>query len=65
MKQLKDRKHDDDYATDEDIVKDHRSYLLKEVKETIKEFLVGDPLVLCRNVRDEFSGIPKAEEGEY
>lgn len=50
-------KQDDDYDTDIDVVDDHVEMCLQELKETIETFIQGDPLLLCRNARGEFSGI--------
>jgi hypothetical protein len=54
---LIEHKRDDDYDTDIDVVDDHVDMCLKELKETIENFILGDPLKLCRNARGEFSGI--------
>ena len=50
-------KQDDDYDTDQDVVDDHVDMCLSELKETIENFVNGDPLKLCRNARGEFSGL--------
>lgn len=58
---LIEHKHDDDYNTEEEIVDDHVEMCLEELALRINEFLKGDPLKLCRNTRNEFSGIEKIE----
>lgn len=37
---------------------------LDELKTRVEEFINGDALKLCRNVRNEFSGIEKIECNE-
>lgn len=56
-RKLIEHKQDDDYDTDIDVVDDHVEMCLKELEETIENFVNGDPLKLCRNARGEFSGI--------
>ncbi len=55
---------DDDVQTDEDIVKDRKASGLRDLKEAIKMFTEEDPLKNIRNVRNEFSGLTKAESEE-
>jgi len=58
-------KQDDDYDTDLDVVDDHVDMCLEELRETIENFVNGDPLKLCRNARGEFSGLQRIDcEGE-
>jgi hypothetical protein len=47
--------HDDDVDTDEEIVDMHVEMCLDELKQTIDDFLNGEPLKLVRNIRGEFS----------
>ena len=54
---LIEHKQDDDYDTDIDVVDNHVEMCLDELKNTIEEFINGDPLKLCRNARGEFNGI--------
>lgn len=56
-KNLIEHKKDDDYDTDLDVVDDHVDMCLEELRETIENFVNGDPLKLCRNARGEFSGL--------
>lgn len=58
---LIEHKQDDDYDTDIDVVDDHVEMCLEELRETIENFVNGDPLKLCRNARGEFSGIQRID----
>jgi hypothetical protein len=58
---LIEHKQDDDYDTDQSVVDDHVEMCLQELRETIDNFVNGDPLKLCRNARNEFSGIQRIE----
>ena len=60
-KNLIEHKQDDDYDTDLDVVDDHVDMCLEELRETIDNFVNGDPLKLCRNARGEFSGLQRIE----
>lgn len=51
--------HDDDQDTDEELVQDHVSMCLDELKDTIHNFLNGEPLKLIRNIRGEFNVFEK------
>lgn len=58
---LIDHECDDDCDTDEEVITEHISECLKELKRAILEFIDGDALKLCRNARNEFSGIEPIE----
>ena len=54
LDKLIDRQIDDDYETDEELVEHHKQMCLKELKVRIGQFINGDALDLCRNIRNEF-----------
>lgn len=60
-KNLIEHKHDDDCDTDEEIVDDHIDLCLGQLKDSINEFLKGEPLKLIRNIRGQFSGIERID----
>ena len=58
---LIEHKQDDDVDSEAEIVEKHIEMCKDELKTRIQEFLDGDALKLCRNIRNEFSGIEKIE----
>jgi hypothetical protein len=62
--ELPDNSADDDVQTEEDVVRESKASCLKDLKEAIKKFTEEDPLKTIRNIRNEFSGLTKAESEE-
>ena len=55
--QLIDHSVDNDHETDSDTVENHKDKCFEDLKDGINTFLKGDPLIECRNLRNNFSGI--------
>jgi hypothetical protein len=62
--ELPDNSGDDDVQTELDVVKDSKASCMRDLREAIKKFASEDPLKSIRNIRNEFSGLTKAESDE-